>query len=118
MNKLLAAIIAVSLCSCTANHLVSVRGPETHFAPVNEGRGGTVRYKANRHAQKGRQAAYQAMRQRCLGPYKILNEHAEARAVGSSPDGLGGYYHDTIRFVYIDFECEDHLTSQPSANAN
>lgn len=124
MNKLFAAIIAVSLCGCATSSIVTKRGSsKSQFAPVNEKaiRGGTAKYLAqgwDSGIAKRREDAYKKMSSACNGePYKIIREYVQEGDGSAITTGQFTTYGGE-KWMYLDFACEDHLTSHPSANAN
>jgi hypothetical protein len=107
MKALLAAMV-ISLTGCSAQ-MVQTRGIEkSQYAPVNEGKGGTIRYLAQGARSvldQRRQSAYKQMHDKCGGAYRIVGEQIRSEA-GSAMPIMGVMYYDQERWTYIDFECE------------
>ena len=83
-------------------------------------RGGTVQYLAqgwDSAIRKRRESAYKRMHKVCGGPYKITREVIGTDS-GAAVNTYNSSYYAASKSVFIDFLCEDHANSQPSANAN
>lgn len=89
-----------------AAQLVAKRGGGGEYAPVNEAKGGTVKYNSTGFGAEGRrQDAYKTMFKHCGGPYKVLRE--DTRREGSSAIVTGPAVNViTQDWTYFDFECQ------------
>lgn len=106
--KKLTIILALFLTGCTAS-MVSVRNDsnKSQYAPLNEKKGGTVKYQAgwNMTQNSDRERCYKKMYKSCGGDYIITKEYensTHSNTMAYAP-GLATTAH--IVYKYLDFEC-------------
>jgi len=109
MKRLCLAIIALTLSGCGATMVATRGGSPSANAPINEGKGGTIRYYTNSMSKSDREDAYRQMKKFCNGPYTITSETINSRASGGVviPNQFGAVYSGgSQQYVYLNFECE------------
>lgn len=109
MRKLFALspiFLIIATGACTAD-FVTKTGSTSAYAPVNEVRGGEIKY-LNQGAESIRQArrndAYQKMSEYCGGKYKITTEGERAGDSLVAADAAGASVM-TEHYWHIRFEC-------------
>jgi hypothetical protein len=108
--------MALLLTGCAAE-MVNFRNPSSQYAPLNETRGGTIKYQLNDVSENitmMREDAYKQMYQACEGPYKIVREYEGNRETVGSVIPVGSIAlvnSGRIPYQFIEFECEDSQKS-------
>lgn len=101
-------LIGIALLACTSSSTIERRGG-TAYSPVNEQRGGSLRYY---EGSKSRDDVYREMFTYCGGQYEITSERDVNRGTNTT---YSRYSYNTTSYVehVIDFRCLD----TPNTNA-
>jgi hypothetical protein len=114
------ALICLLAMSSTAYsaQLISKRGESSDpYAPVNEKRGGTVKYNSTGIGRDGRRkSAYKEMYNYCSGPYKIVSEDMRKESHGTV---MNYPMMMTMNqdWTYFDFECVSEAAAAAPAES-
>jgi hypothetical protein len=104
MKKLL-ILIPLFVSGCTASRVYT--SGSSNYAPVNEKRGGTVKYQAgyNMTQRSDRERAYRMMFNECSGKYIITNEYDSSHSGTSVGLTSSVWVNQNIVWRYIDYQC-------------
>lgn len=101
----LAVLAGLAALACVSSSSIEGRGTSSAYAPVNERRGGSLRYY---EGTRSRDDAYQEMYTYCGGAYEIVDERDVNRGMSTSYNRYS-YNTTTTTMIehVIDFRCVD-----------